>query len=85
MAYGKLAWLLCTYTITAYRKNQEDADFKAIFSYIANLCLISKTTFLAHTLPIPGKRKKKTLENEEKRKFFRILKFGCPWKCGFVP
>lgn len=58
MAYGELAWLVCTYNIAAYRKNQEDADFKAIFGYIANLCLIYKTTFLTHTLPIPGKRKK---------------------------
>lgn len=33
MAYGKLVWLVCTYNIAAYRKNQEDADFKAIFSY----------------------------------------------------
>lgn len=84
MAYGELAWLVCTYNIAAYRKNQEDADFKAIFGYIANLCLIYKTTFLTHTLPIPGKRKKK-LENEEKHKYFSLLKLGCPWKCVFVP
>lgn len=57
MVYGKLAWLVCTYTITAYRKNQEDADFKAIFSFTANLSLLYMTTYLTHTLPIPDKRK----------------------------
>lgn len=57
MAYGKLTWLICTYTITAYRKNQEDVDFKAIFSYTANLSLIYMTTFLTQSLPIPDKRK----------------------------
>lgn len=35
MGFGKLAWLVCTYIIAAYRTNQKDADFKAIFSYIA--------------------------------------------------